>query len=130
MLGSSDLVALIGVADLEQARAFYCGVLGLAVVGEDSHAVTVDAHGTLLRLTGVGDADAGAVLGPRVASRRHRAGRRRAGRAGRGVRPLRQCRAGRSGCVERSGRLEGGVVPRPGRQQPVAGAVRGVNRRW
>ena len=54
MLGSSDLVALIGVADLEQARAFYCGVLGLAAVGEDSHAVTVDAHGTLLRLTGVG----------------------------------------------------------------------------
>ena len=54
MLGSSDLVALIGVADLEQARSFYCGVLGLAVVGEDSHAVTVDAHGTLLRLTGVG----------------------------------------------------------------------------
>ena len=54
MLGSSDLVALIGVADLEQARAFYGGVLGLAVVGEDSHAVTVDAHGTLLRLTGVG----------------------------------------------------------------------------
>ena len=54
MLGSSDLVALVGVADLEQARAFYCGVLGLAAVGEDSHAVTVDAHGTLLRLTGVG----------------------------------------------------------------------------
>lgn len=54
MLGSSDLVALIGVADLEKACAFYCGVLGLDIVGEDSHAVTVDAHGTLLRLTGVG----------------------------------------------------------------------------
>ena len=54
MLGSSDLVALIGVTDLEQARAFYCGVLGLTAVGQDSHAVTVDAHGTLLRLTGVG----------------------------------------------------------------------------
>ena len=61
MLGSSDLVALIGVADLEQARAFYCGVLGLAVVGEDSHAVTVDAHGTLLRLTGVGTPTPGTV---------------------------------------------------------------------
>lgn len=54
MLGSSDLVVLVGVADLAQARAFYCGVLGLAAVAEDSHAVTVDAHGTLLRLTGVG----------------------------------------------------------------------------
>jgi catechol 2,3-dioxygenase-like lactoylglutathione lyase family enzyme len=54
MLGSSDLVALVGVADLAQARAFYCGVLGLAAVAEDSHAVTVDAHGTSLRLTGVG----------------------------------------------------------------------------
>ena len=54
MLGSSDLVALIGVADLAQARLFYCGVLGLAAVAEDSHAVTVDAHGTSLRLTGVG----------------------------------------------------------------------------
>ena len=54
MLGSFDLVALFGVADLEQAREFYCGVLGLAAVGQDSHAVTVDAHGTLRRLTGVG----------------------------------------------------------------------------
>ena len=54
MLGSSDLVVLVGVADLAQARAFYCGVLGLAAVAEDSHAVTVDAHGTSLRLTGVG----------------------------------------------------------------------------
>lgn len=54
MLGSSDLVALVGVADLDQARAFYCGVLGLTAVAEDSHAVTVDAHGTSLRLTGVG----------------------------------------------------------------------------
>ena len=30
MLGSFDLVALFGVADLEQAREFYCGVPGLA----------------------------------------------------------------------------------------------------
>ncbi len=34
MLGSFDLVALVGVADLKQAREFYCGVLGLASVGE------------------------------------------------------------------------------------------------
>jgi catechol 2,3-dioxygenase-like lactoylglutathione lyase family enzyme len=54
VLASCDLVALVGVADVGRARRFYCDVLGLSAVGEDAHAVTVDANGTLLRLTAVG----------------------------------------------------------------------------
>jgi catechol 2,3-dioxygenase-like lactoylglutathione lyase family enzyme len=56
MLASSDLVAFVATTDLQRARAFYAGVLGLPVVAEDPFACTLDAHGTHIRLTPVDEA--------------------------------------------------------------------------
>jgi catechol 2,3-dioxygenase-like lactoylglutathione lyase family enzyme len=56
--GSGDLgrfVGFIPVRDLAAARAFYVGVLGLALLSDDPFAVTLDAGGTTLRLTEVAD---------------------------------------------------------------------------
>ena len=53
MLSSSDLVPLVGVSDLERARAFYGDTLGLPVADERPFAMVVDSHGTMLRLTAV-----------------------------------------------------------------------------
>jgi catechol 2,3-dioxygenase-like lactoylglutathione lyase family enzyme len=53
MLASADLMAFIATTDLERARAFYEGVLGLPVIEDDGRAVAFDAHGTMLRVTGV-----------------------------------------------------------------------------
>jgi catechol 2,3-dioxygenase-like lactoylglutathione lyase family enzyme len=55
MLGSSDLVAFVATTDLDRARAFYGGVLGLSVVEESPFACVFDAHGTSLRVTPVGE---------------------------------------------------------------------------
>ncbi|HEY4221888.1 MAG TPA: VOC family protein, partial [Myxococcota bacterium] len=40
----------VAVADLARARAFYEGVLGLAVVREQPHAIWVDAEDTIVML--------------------------------------------------------------------------------
>lgn len=53
MLSSHDLVAMVGVSDLDRARAFYGDVLGLPVTDDNPFAVVADAHGTMLRLTRV-----------------------------------------------------------------------------
>ena len=53
MLSSSELVALVGVADLNRARDFYGGVLGLPVTDESPFAMVADSNGTMLRLTAV-----------------------------------------------------------------------------
>jgi catechol 2,3-dioxygenase-like lactoylglutathione lyase family enzyme len=53
MLGSSELVAFVATTDLDRARAFYGGVLGLPVVEESPFACVFDAHGTPLRVTPV-----------------------------------------------------------------------------
>ena len=42
----------VGVADLNRARDFYGGVLGLPVADESPFAMVVDSNGTMLRLTG------------------------------------------------------------------------------
>ena len=55
MLGSSELVAFVATTDLDRARAFYGGVLGLAVVEESPFACVFDAHGTRLRVTPVAE---------------------------------------------------------------------------
>jgi catechol 2,3-dioxygenase-like lactoylglutathione lyase family enzyme len=55
MLGSSDLVAFVATTDLDRARAFYAGTLGLSVVEESPFACVFDAHGTTLRVTPVGE---------------------------------------------------------------------------
>ena len=55
MLGSSDLVAFVATTDLDRARAFYAGTLGLSLVEESPFACVFDAHGTTLRVTPVGE---------------------------------------------------------------------------
>jgi catechol 2,3-dioxygenase-like lactoylglutathione lyase family enzyme len=53
MLAPFDLVALVGVADMDRARRFYGDVLGLPVVEESPFSVVVEVHGRMLRLTAV-----------------------------------------------------------------------------
>jgi catechol 2,3-dioxygenase-like lactoylglutathione lyase family enzyme len=53
MLESSALVAFVATTDLDRARAFYGGVLGLALVEEGPYACVFDAQGTQLRVTPV-----------------------------------------------------------------------------
>jgi catechol 2,3-dioxygenase-like lactoylglutathione lyase family enzyme len=49
----SDLVAFVPATDLDRARAFYEGVLGLAVTEHSRFAVAFDVDGTMLRVTAV-----------------------------------------------------------------------------
>jgi catechol 2,3-dioxygenase-like lactoylglutathione lyase family enzyme len=69
MLTTSDLIAFAAATDLDRARAFYEGVLGLTVVEENAFACVFDAHGTMLRVTAVGEVACPGytVLGWRVA---------------------------------------------------------------
>lgn len=53
MLESCDLVAFVGAADLDRARAFYEGVLGLPVTERTDFACVFDSGGTMLRVTAV-----------------------------------------------------------------------------
>jgi catechol 2,3-dioxygenase-like lactoylglutathione lyase family enzyme len=55
MLESSEVVAFVGAADLARARVFYEGTLGLPVVEHNDFACVFDAHGTMLRVTAVGE---------------------------------------------------------------------------
>jgi catechol 2,3-dioxygenase-like lactoylglutathione lyase family enzyme len=68
MLGSSEVIAFAGSADLGRARVFYEQVLGLPVIEQNDFACAFDANGTMLRVTAVGEtARAGyTVLGWRV----------------------------------------------------------------
>ena len=51
MLGSSKLVAFVGVRDAKRSKAFYRDTLGLTLVSEDQFAIVFDAAGTMLRVT-------------------------------------------------------------------------------
>ena len=53
MLEGAPFIGFIPVRDTSRARSFYEGVLGLRVVEETPFALVIDAHGTMLRLTGV-----------------------------------------------------------------------------
>ena len=53
MLAAFDLVAHVGVADMDARPSFYGDVLGLPVVEESPFAVVVEVHGRMLRLTAV-----------------------------------------------------------------------------
>jgi len=53
VLESCDLVAFVGAADLDRARAFYEGVLGLPVTERTDFACVFDSGGTMLRVTAV-----------------------------------------------------------------------------
>jgi catechol 2,3-dioxygenase-like lactoylglutathione lyase family enzyme len=50
-LSSSRAMALVGVSDLAQARAFYGGTLGLTIISADSYALVADVGGVRVRLT-------------------------------------------------------------------------------
>jgi len=69
MLDSSDVVAFAAAADLDRARAFYEGVLGLHLVEQTPYACVFNANGTMLRITAVPDVirTGYTVLGWRVA---------------------------------------------------------------
>ena len=51
MLGTSDIIAFVGVSDAGAARKFYRDTLGLRLVSEDGFALAFDANGTILRVT-------------------------------------------------------------------------------
>jgi catechol 2,3-dioxygenase-like lactoylglutathione lyase family enzyme len=51
MLGSANLVAFAGCADLDRSRAFYEERLGLPLVRADAIACVFDCGGTALRVT-------------------------------------------------------------------------------
>ena len=51
MLGTSDIVAFVGVSDAGAARRFYRDTLGLRLVSEDAFALVFDANGSMLRVT-------------------------------------------------------------------------------
>jgi catechol 2,3-dioxygenase-like lactoylglutathione lyase family enzyme len=53
MLGSSKAVAFASVTDLDRARAFYEGVLGLQVLSQDVFALMCEAGGVKVRLSKV-----------------------------------------------------------------------------
>jgi catechol 2,3-dioxygenase-like lactoylglutathione lyase family enzyme len=49
MLGSHKIVAFIQITNLEKARAFYEGILGLRFVKDDGFAAVFDANGIMVR---------------------------------------------------------------------------------
>lgn len=55
MLGGAPLMAFVPVRDLAAGRAFYGETLGLPVTDENPFAVVLDAGGTMLRVTEVGE---------------------------------------------------------------------------
>jgi len=55
MLGNADLMAFVPVSDLDRARRFYEGTLGLEVCQADDFGCMLSANGTTLRLARVDD---------------------------------------------------------------------------
>jgi catechol 2,3-dioxygenase-like lactoylglutathione lyase family enzyme len=53
VLQDASLVAFVATGDMERARAFYCGTLGLAAVEESPFALVLDANGVTVRVTPV-----------------------------------------------------------------------------
>jgi catechol 2,3-dioxygenase-like lactoylglutathione lyase family enzyme len=51
MVSSGKVVAFVTTSDGQRARAFYEGVLGLRVVGDDDFALALDSNGTTVRVT-------------------------------------------------------------------------------
>jgi len=46
-------MAFVGIRDVEQARAFYSGTLGLKLLEDTPYALVYDANGVMLRVTRV-----------------------------------------------------------------------------
>jgi catechol 2,3-dioxygenase-like lactoylglutathione lyase family enzyme len=53
MLGTSPVVAFAAATDLDRARSFYQGKLGLRLIEQNQFACVFDAQGTMLRVTAV-----------------------------------------------------------------------------
>ncbi len=53
MLETSDVIAFAAATDLDRARQFYAGTLGLRLVEQNEYACVFDAHATMLRVTAV-----------------------------------------------------------------------------
>ena len=51
MMSDGKVIAFVTTTDGARARAFYEGVLGLRVVGDDDFAVVLDANGTMVRIS-------------------------------------------------------------------------------
>ena len=49
MLGSHNIVAFIQITNVEKAREFYEGILGLRFVKDDGFAAVFDANGIMMR---------------------------------------------------------------------------------
>lgn len=52
-LGAADVIAFAPSSDLDRARRFYEGALGLRFVEQNDFACVFDANGTMLRITAV-----------------------------------------------------------------------------
>jgi catechol 2,3-dioxygenase-like lactoylglutathione lyase family enzyme len=50
-LNSCNLIAFIGTQDVNSAKEFYAGGLGLTMLSDDGFALVFDANGTMLRVT-------------------------------------------------------------------------------
>jgi catechol 2,3-dioxygenase-like lactoylglutathione lyase family enzyme len=55
VLANTPIIAFIPTRDAAAARTFYEGLLGLRFVSDDQFALVMDANGTMLRITPVGD---------------------------------------------------------------------------
>jgi catechol 2,3-dioxygenase-like lactoylglutathione lyase family enzyme len=55
MLETTPIIAFIATTDFSRAREFYVDLLGLKLVAESSFALELDAAGTMLRVTKVGE---------------------------------------------------------------------------
>lgn len=53
MLGTTNIVAFVPIADFDRSRSFYEGVLGLRFVENDGFAMVLDANGIMVRLSKV-----------------------------------------------------------------------------
>jgi catechol 2,3-dioxygenase-like lactoylglutathione lyase family enzyme len=53
ILGSAELIAFMGSADVARSRSFYEGTLGLELLEENEYACVFSAHGTMLRVAAV-----------------------------------------------------------------------------
>ena len=55
MLDNSEVIAFAAATDLDRAKEFYQGILGLALVDQNPYACVFDVRGTMLRVTAVAE---------------------------------------------------------------------------
>jgi catechol 2,3-dioxygenase-like lactoylglutathione lyase family enzyme len=72
-LGHAALIGFVASSDLDRSRAFYEGILGFEVTGQDGFACVLQAGGTTVRLTLVPEVNPApyTVLGWEVADLEH-----------------------------------------------------------